>query len=145
MSFWLVHSPSSFQTTQGKWKKMITLIKSMKKDLQIKLYFEKKISQMTTKLFLEQRLLWLAAVLYFFLSEEGILKLARWGAIYPLRFMLYYTVPDCRKERYGEIIDALSRNEWINAWQLCSILIKILTKRMYKIIGKFHLLLTWLD
>lgn len=73
----------------------------MKKDLQIKLYFEKKNkSQMTKKLFLEQRLLWLAAVLYiFFLSEEGILKLARWGAIYPLRFMLYYTVPDCRKER----------------------------------------------
>lgn len=72
----------------------------MKKDLQIKLYFEEKKSQMTKKLFLEQRLLWLAAVLYtFFLSEEGILKLARWGAIYPLRFMLYYTVPDCRKER----------------------------------------------
>lgn len=30
-------------------KKMITLIKSMKKDLQIKLYFEKKKSQMTKK------------------------------------------------------------------------------------------------
>lgn len=124
--------PFLFPNNTGKMKK-------------IKLYFEKKISQMTTKLFLEQRLLWLAAVLYFFLSEEGILKLARWGAIYPLRFMLYYTVPDCRKERYGEIIDALSRNEWINAWQLCSILIKILMKRMYKIIGKFHLLLIWLD
>lgn len=71
----------------------------MKKDLQIKLYFEKK-NHKWQKNYSWNRLLWLAAVLYiFFLSEEGILKLARWGAIYPLRFMLYYTVPDCRKER----------------------------------------------
>lgn len=50
--------PVLFPNNTGKMKKkMITLIKSMKKDLQIKLYFEKKISQMTTKLFLEQRLL----------------------------------------------------------------------------------------
>lgn len=43
----------------------------MKKDLQIKLYFEKKKSQMTKKLFLEQRLLWLAAVLYIFFFIRG--------------------------------------------------------------------------
>lgn len=45
--------------------------------------------------------------------EEGILKLARWGAIYPLRFMLYYTVPDCRKERW---------ENWFMATFVCSVL-----------------------
>lgn len=50
--------PVLFPNNTGKMKqKMITLIKSMKKDLQIKLYFEKQKSQMTKKLFLEQRLL----------------------------------------------------------------------------------------
>lgn len=55
---------------------------------------------MTKKLFLTtETIVTSSGFVYFFLSEEGILKLARWGAIYPLRFMLYYTVPDCRKER----------------------------------------------
>lgn len=92
--------PVLFPNNTGKMKKkMITLIKSMKKDLQIKLYFEKKITNDKKTIPGTETIVTSSGFVYFFLSEEGILKLARWGAIYPLRFMLYYTVPDCRKER----------------------------------------------
>lgn len=101
-------------------KRYLTLIKSLIKDIQIKLFCEKKfitndnITIPGTETIVTEVHLHSLVLHNCLLSEEGILKLARWGAIYPLRFMLYYTVPDCRKERYGEIIDLLSRNKWIN-------------------------------
>ncbi|XP_061174388.1 sodium/potassium/calcium exchanger 4-like [Saccostrea echinata] len=45
--------------------------------------------------------------------DEGVLKLIGWGSLYPIRFILYYTVPDCRKERW---------ENWFMATFVCSVL-----------------------
>ncbi|XP_048733557.2 sodium/potassium/calcium exchanger 4-like isoform X2 [Ostrea edulis] len=45
--------------------------------------------------------------------DEGVLKLVKWGSVFPLRVILYYTVPDCRKERW---------ENWFMATFVCSVL-----------------------
>lgn len=34
-----------------------------------------------------------------YFSDDGYIVMTKWALSYPLKTVLYYTVPDCRKER----------------------------------------------
>jgi len=36
---------------------------------------------------------------HLFSEHDGYLSCARWAVVYPLKTLLYYTIPDCRKTR----------------------------------------------
>ena len=41
-------------------------------------------------------------------SDEGYVNFAKWAVQFPLKFSMYYTVPDCRRERFVLIRRAFS-------------------------------------